>query len=107
MELVARELLSSEEVTRHQRIVVPRSGSTETRKRSPSTAARKRPARASRARSTAARSSAAEVREVIARGIVAPLNLVMLTRERIEEVLDEAVKRGRMTRDDAQDLLRS
>ncbi|TML32526.1 MAG: hypothetical protein E6G29_13100 [Actinobacteria bacterium] len=44
---------------------------------------------------------------MIARGIVAPLNLVMLTRERIEEVLDEAVKRGRMTRDDAQDLLRS
>jgi len=31
----------------------------------------------------------------------------MLTRDRIEEVMDEAVTRGRMTADDAQDLVRS
>src|SRR5919202_1155301 len=43
----------------------------------------------------------------IARGIVTPLNLVMLTRDRIEEVMDDAVTRGRMTADDAQDLVRS
>ena len=49
----------------------------------------------------------AEVREVIAKGVVAPLNLVMLTRERIQEVVDDAVSRGRMTADDAQDLARN
>jgi polyhydroxyalkanoate synthesis regulator phasin len=34
-----------------------------------------------------------------------PLNALVLTRERIQEVLDDAVERGRMTRDDANDLL--
>ena len=36
---------------------------------------------------------------------MAPLNLIMVTRDRIEEVLEDAVARGRMTADDAQDLL--
>ena len=34
-----------------------------------------------------------------------PLDVVVLTRERLQEVLDDAVARGRMTRDDARDLL--
>jgi hypothetical protein len=34
-----------------------------------------------------------------------PLGALVLTRERIQEVLDDAVERGRMTRDDARDLL--
>ena len=34
-----------------------------------------------------------------------PIGALVLTRERIQEVLDDAVERGRMTRDDAQDLL--
>jgi hypothetical protein len=34
-----------------------------------------------------------------------PKGLVVLTRERLQEVLDEAVDRGRMTRDDAANLL--
>jgi hypothetical protein len=34
-----------------------------------------------------------------------PLGALILTRERIQEVLDDAVERGRMTRDDAHDLL--
>jgi polyhydroxyalkanoate synthesis regulator phasin len=33
-----------------------------------------------------------------------PLNALVITRERIQEVLDDAVERGRMTRDDASDL---
>jgi polyhydroxyalkanoate synthesis regulator phasin len=33
-----------------------------------------------------------------------PLGALVLTRERIQEVLDDAVARGRMTRDDARDL---
>jgi polyhydroxyalkanoate synthesis regulator phasin len=36
---------------------------------------------------------------------VEPLNLVLLTRERIEETVEEAVTRGAMTRDAAQDLI--
>ena len=34
-----------------------------------------------------------------------PLNALVITRERIQEVLDDAVARGRMTRDDASELL--
>jgi hypothetical protein len=34
-----------------------------------------------------------------------PLGALVLTRERIQEVLDDAVERGRMTRDDATELL--
>ena len=34
-----------------------------------------------------------------------PIGALVLTRERIQEVLDDAVERGRMTRDDAQELL--
>jgi len=33
-----------------------------------------------------------------------PLEALVLTRERVQEVLDDAVARGRMTRDDAADL---
>jgi polyhydroxyalkanoate synthesis regulator phasin len=36
--------------------------------------------------------------------VITPLNLVMLTRDRIEEALDDAVSRGRMTSSDAQKL---
>jgi polyhydroxyalkanoate synthesis regulator phasin len=49
--------------------------------------------------------SVAELREVLTKGVFAPLNLVMLTRDRMEEVFDDAVKRGRMTGDDAQNLV--
>jgi hypothetical protein len=34
-----------------------------------------------------------------------PLEALLLTRDRIQEVLDDAVARGRMTRDDASELL--
>src|ERR671931_257850 len=34
-----------------------------------------------------------------------PIDALILTRERIQEVLDDAVERGRMTRDDATHLL--
>jgi hypothetical protein len=37
--------------------------------------------------------------------ILKPLGIVMLTRERIQEVLDEAAERGRVTRSDANDLV--
>jgi hypothetical protein len=34
-----------------------------------------------------------------------PLDLVIVSRERLQEVFDDAVSRGRMTRDDATDLV--
>ena len=37
-------------------------------------------------------------------GASGPLDALVITRERIQEVLDDAVERGRMTRDDATEL---
>jgi len=48
--------------------------------------------------------SVADLRNALTRGIIGPLNLVMLTRDRIEEVMEDAVSRGRMTADDAHKL---
>ena len=44
-----------------------------------------------------------DAREQVAR-LLSPLDLVLLTRERIQLVLDDAVDRGRMTRADATEL---
>ncbi len=49
----------------------------------------------------------ADLRSALRRSIITPLNLIMLTRERVEEVLDDAVRRGRMTSDDAQSVVKS
>ena len=49
--------------------------------------------------------SVADLRKALTERLVEPLNLVMLTRDRIEETVDEAVTRGSMTRDAAQDLI--
>ena len=49
--------------------------------------------------------SVADFREALTERLVEPLNLVMLTRERIEETVEDAVSRGSMTRDAAQDLI--
>jgi hypothetical protein len=47
------------------------------------------------------------VRELVRRSVLAPINAVLLTRKGIEEVLDDAVTRGRMTRDDAQQMMQT
>jgi polyhydroxyalkanoate synthesis regulator phasin len=44
------------------------------------------------------------LREQLAR-LLDPVGAIVLTRERVQEVLDDAVERGRMTRDDASELL--
>lgn|SRR5215218_673313 len=44
-----------------------------------------------------------ELREALS-ALVDPLGLVMLTRERIDDALNDAVSRGRVTADDAHDL---
>jgi len=46
----------------------------------------------------------AEFRKTLRANLIRPLELVMLTRDRIEEALDDAVERGRMTRKDAREL---
>jgi polyhydroxyalkanoate synthesis regulator phasin len=48
----------------------------------------------------------AELREALS-SLIDPLGMVMLTRERIEDALNDAVSRGRVTADDAQDLVTS
>jgi polyhydroxyalkanoate synthesis regulator phasin len=47
-----------------------------------------------------------ELREALS-SLTGPLGMVMLTRERIEDALNDAVSRGRVTADDAQDLVTS
>lgn len=77
------------------------------RKRS-SQAASATTAPAQRAASAAGSDSAGKAirdfRESLAAGMVRPTNLVILSRARIEEVMEDAAKRGRMTVDDAQKL---
>src|SRR3954452_8130524 len=46
----------------------------------------------------------AEFRQALTSNLIRPLELVMLSRQRIEEALEAAVSRGRMTRDDARQL---
>ena len=55
---------------------------------------------------TEAAGSVQELREALSH-LVDPLGMVMLTRDRIEEALNDAVSRGRVTADDAQDLVTS
>jgi polyhydroxyalkanoate synthesis regulator phasin len=54
----------------------------------------------------AASGSVAELRDALS-SLIDPLGMVMLTRERIEDALNDAVSRGRVTADDAQDLVTS
>jgi polyhydroxyalkanoate synthesis regulator phasin len=54
----------------------------------------------------AAAGSVNELRDALTH-VIDPLGMVMLTRERIEDALNDAVSRGRVTADDAQDLVTS
>jgi polyhydroxyalkanoate synthesis regulator phasin len=47
------------------------------------------------------------VRDRLVRGMLSPVSAVLLTRRHIEEVLDDAVERGRMTRADAQEIIQT
>ena len=61
---------------------------------------------ATRSRRTRKRTaSAPEAAREQVRRLINPVDAVVLTRERLQEVLDDAVDRGRMTRDDATQLL--
>src|SRR3954463_13799400 len=43
--------------------------------------------------------------ENASRNVLNPRDAMVITRERLQDTLDDAVRRGRMTRDDASDLL--
>lgn len=49
----------------------------------------------------------AAARDRLVRGMLSPLNAVLLTRRNIEEVVEDAVSRGRMTRGDAQEIVQT
>jgi polyhydroxyalkanoate synthesis regulator phasin len=61
--------------------------------------------RAAKSRGSGVADGLANLAEELANRIINPLDLVMLTRERIQETLDDAVERGRVTRDDANELV--
>ena len=67
----------------------------------------RRSANASGTRADSGTGKVAAARDRIVRSVLAPLNAVLLTRKTIEEVLDDAVSRGRMTRSDAQEMAQS
>jgi polyhydroxyalkanoate synthesis regulator phasin len=46
-----------------------------------------------------------ESEDTASRNVLNPLDVMVITRERLQDTLDDAVRRGRMTRDDATDLL--
>ncbi len=54
-----------------------------------------------------AASPVATARDKLVRGVLSPFNAVVITRRNLEEVLDDAVRRGRMTRTDAQDMIQT
>jgi polyhydroxyalkanoate synthesis regulator phasin len=60
---------------------------------------------ASSSQKTGAGEGLASLAEQLANRIIKPLGLVVLTRERIQETLDEAAERGRLTRTDANELV--
>jgi polyhydroxyalkanoate synthesis regulator phasin len=87
-----------------------RTASTATARRSGTAAQTKRTdeARAAAARVKRAASTDAGVipiSEQLVKGNVSPKDVVMLTRERIQETLDDAASRGRVTRKDANELV--
>jgi polyhydroxyalkanoate synthesis regulator phasin len=102
----------------------PKSRSASAKSRSASS--RSRSARSSSARKAAARKggrargrqqrvrsqsrveakTVAELREALRKNLIRPLDMVMLTRERIEDVLADAVKQGQVTAKDASGIAR-
>jgi polyhydroxyalkanoate synthesis regulator phasin len=62
------------------------------------------PRQSKRTTASRARRSDPSLREQLRR-YLSPLDVMIITRDRLQDTLDDAVARGRMTRDDATDLL--
>src|SRR6478609_5696458 len=53
------------------------------------------------------RGGVAAAKDRLVRGVLSPFNAILITRRNLEEVLEDAVRRGRMTRADAQDMIQT
>jgi hypothetical protein len=69
-----------------------------------STKGRRRSAKSDGGAAAGAGDGLASLAEQVTNSVLKPLGLVVLTTERIQEVLDDAAERGRVTRSDANDL---
>jgi hypothetical protein len=68
---------------------------------------RKRRRRSNRSKADGVTKNVGAVREIVMKSVLAPVNAVLITRKHLEEVIEDAVKRGRMTRDDAQQMMQT
>jgi hypothetical protein len=75
--------------------------------KSKSRGGRKRPRRSSAQSPPGVGRNVAAVRDALVKTVLAPVNAVLLTRRQIQDVAEDAVKRGRMTRDDAQQMIQT
>ncbi len=88
-----------------------RSSSGRAKRSGASAAASKKPTRSRAPAPTAASppravaESIASLAEQLANRVLKPFDAVLMTRDRIQETLEEAVERGRITRSDAEDLV--
>jgi polyhydroxyalkanoate synthesis regulator phasin len=76
-----------------------------TRKSTSSGQTRRRSSPAAAAPEEFSGKTVAAFRDALSSGVLTPLNLVLLSRERLQEAVDDAVSRGRMTRGDATELV--
>jgi polyhydroxyalkanoate synthesis regulator phasin len=60
---------------------------------------------ATKAKRASGSADSASVAEQLAKGTLKPADVLILTRERVQEALDDAATRGRVTRKDANDLV--
>jgi hypothetical protein len=68
---------------------------------------RKRRRRSNRSKADGVAKNVGAVREIVMKSVLAPVNAMLITRKHLEEVIEDAVKRGRMTRDDAQQMMQT
>jgi polyhydroxyalkanoate synthesis regulator phasin len=100
----ARKTSSSGRSSSARKAAASKGGKTTARRRTAKKAASgsaKTAARGARSAGVEAK-TVAELREALRKNLIRPMEMVMLSRERIEEVLGEAVDQGRVTARDAQ-----
>jgi polyhydroxyalkanoate synthesis regulator phasin len=85
----------------------PETGTAPKRDAASGNARRRRRRRSSKPKGDNVTRNVAAVRELVMKSVLAPVNAVLITRKHLEEVIEDAVKRGRMTRDDAQQMLQT
>jgi polyhydroxyalkanoate synthesis regulator phasin len=100
----ARKTPSSGRTSSARKSAASKGGKTTARRRTAKKAASgtaKTAARGARSAGVEAK-TVAELREALRKNLIRPMEMVMISRERIEEVLGEAVDQGRVTARDAQ-----